>query len=82
MRCYAEAAADTPRPEKSTKGTSFESVYTGEDSFNTLMQNAQDEYPQIAYDIDPQGGIPWASILLQVIPIVARPKARNAFSPM
>ncbi len=66
---YASAAKDTPPPGKA--GTKFKSVYTGEDSFNTLMQNAQKTYPQITYTVDPQSGIPWASILLQVIPIIA-----------
>ena len=66
---YADAAKDTPPPGKS--GTEFTSVYTGEDSFNTLMQDVQEQYPKVTYTIDPQSGIPWASILLQVIPIVA-----------
>jgi cell division protease FtsH len=63
----SEAAAD----KDNKSGTSFTSVYTGEDSFNTLMQDAQKQYSWMQYTIDPQGGIPWASILLQVIPIVA-----------
>ncbi len=65
---YEAAAKDTPANKA---GTRFTSVYTGEDSFNTLMQGVQEQYPKVAYNVDPQSGIPWASILLQIIPIVA-----------
>ena len=65
---YLAAAKDTPAAKA---GTKFTSVYTGEDSFNTLMQDAQDQYPKISYNIDSQSGVAWTAILLQVIPIVA-----------
>ncbi len=35
------------------------------------MAGAQEQYSFIAYNVDPQSGIPWSAILLQVIPIIA-----------
>src|SRR5512139_3098873 len=61
---------DAKEKDPKTEPT-FTSVYTGEDSFNALMQDAQEKYPDMTYTVDVQSGIPWGSILLQVIPIVA-----------
>ena len=44
----------------------YTSTFVGDDSLNTLMA----EHPDVDYTVDPKGGVPWLSILLNFVPII------------
>ncbi|MBI5230557.1 MAG: ATP-dependent zinc metalloprotease FtsH [Coriobacteriales bacterium] len=58
--------------DKNAKDTpvKFTSTYTGEDSFNQLMQESQQSNPSLVYEIDPQNTSIWVGILTSILPIL------------